>query len=73
MVRKGQMKIRKKGLYKDIELELVLIKKYPRYGLYQVYLLEKDKRIPIYQETYTRLQLKELRENDYFIKEEVFS
>lgn len=67
------MKIKKKGLIKDIELELVLIKKYPRYGLYQVYLLKNGKRIPIYKETYTRLQLKEIKENDYFIGEEVFS
>ena len=66
------MKLKKKVQYKEIELEMVLIKQYPRYGLYQIYLIENDKRIPIYQETYTKLQLKELKENDYFIVEEVF-
>ena len=67
------MKIRKTVQGQVVELELVKIKDYPRYGLYQVYKLENGKRIPLYQECYTHLQLKEIAKKGYCIDdEEVF-
>lgn len=67
------MKIKKKVQGQDVELELVKIKDYPRYGLYQIYKIVNGKRIPAYKECYTKLQLKELAEKDFCISdEEVF-
>lgn len=67
------MKIKKKVQGQDVELELVKIKDYPRYGLYQIYKIVNGKRIPVYKECYTKLQLKELAEKDFCISdEEVF-
>ena len=67
------MKIRKTVQGHVIELELVKIKDYPRYGLYQIYKLQNGKRIPVYQECYTKLQLRELAEKNFCISdEEVF-
>lgn len=66
------MKIRKTVQGQVVELELVKIKDYPRYGLYQVYKLENGKRIPIYQECYTYLQIKEIVKKGFVVDEEVF-
>lgn len=66
------MKIKKKVQGKEIELELVKIKDYPRYSLYQVYKLVNGKRIPLYQECYTKLQIEEIIKNKNIITEEVF-
>ncbi len=67
------MKIRKTVQGHVIELELVKIKNYPRYGLYQIYKLENGKRIPLYQECYTRLQIKDIVDKGYCVTdEEVF-
>lgn len=66
------MKIRKTVQGQLVELELVKIKDYSRYGLYQVYKLVNGKRIPLYQECYTKLQIKEIIRRGYWIGEEVF-
>ena len=67
------MKIKKKVQGQDVELELVKIKDYPRYSLYQVYKLVKGKRIAMYQECYTKLQIEEIIKNKNIITdEEVF-
>lgn len=66
------MKIKKRVQGHDIELELVKIKDYPRYSLYQVCKLVNGKRIPLYQECYTQLQIKEIIRRGYWIGEEVF-
>ncbi len=61
------MKIKKKVQGQDIELELVKIKDYSRYGLYQIYKLVNGKRIPLYQECYTKLQIEEIIKNKNII------
>lgn len=67
------MKIKKKVQGQDVELELVKIKDYPRYGLYQVYKLVNSKRIPLYKQCYTKLQIEEIIKNKNIITdEEVF-
>lgn len=52
------MKIRKIVQGQIVNLELVKIKDYSRYTLYQVYKLVNGNRIPIYKTTYTKLQIK---------------
>lgn len=66
------MKIKKRVQGHDIELEVVKIKDYPRYSLYQVYKIVNSKRIPLYKECYTQLQIKEIIRRGYCIDEEVF-
>lgn len=66
------MKIKKKVQGKEIELELVKIKDYPKYSLYQVYKLVNGKRIAMYQECYTDLQIEEIKAKGNRIDEEVF-
>lgn len=64
------MKIKKKVQGQDVELELVKIKDYPRYSLYQVYKLVNGKRIAMYQECYTKLQIEEIIKNKNIITDE---
>ena len=64
------MKIKKRVQGQVVELELVKIKDYPRYGLYQVYKLVNGKRIPLYQECYTKLQIEEIIKNKNIITDE---
>lgn len=72
------MKIRKIVQGQIVDLELVKIKDYSRYTLYQVYKLVNGNRIPIYKTTYTKLQMKELVKSnlglsiDNIFLEEVF-
>lgn len=66
------MKIKKMVQGHTIELELIKVKDYPRYGLYQVYKLINGKRIALYKTCYTKLQLMELAKKKYCISEEVF-
>lgn len=66
------MKIKKKVQGKEIGLELVKIKDYPRYSLYQVYKLVNGKRIGMYQESYTDLQIREIKAKGNRIDEEVY-
>lgn len=66
------MKIKKKVQGKYVDLELVKIKDYPRYSLYQVYKLVNGKRIAMYQECYTDLQIREIKSKGNRIDEEVF-
>ena len=67
-----KLKIKKKVQGQDIDLEIVKIKDYPRYSLYQVYKLVNGKRIPMYTECYTELQIQEIIKNKNLIAEEVF-
>jgi len=57
--------------------DLVLIKEYEYFGLYQVnrLMLINGEIVPIkcYRESYTPQQLAEIMKNQYFIREEVFS
>jgi hypothetical protein len=64
------MRIKKKVQGKWIDLELEIIKKYPRYTRYQVYKLVGNERIPAYTECYSNWQLVELAKNGYVISEE---
>lgn len=66
------MKIKKRVQGHDVDLELVKIKDYPRYTLYQVYKLVNGKRIKLYRECYTKLQIKEIIAKGNWITEEVF-
>lgn len=66
------MKIKKKVQGHIIDLEIIKIKDYPKYGLYQVYKLENSKRIPLYKTCYTNLQIIEIKKNQNVISEEVF-
>lgn len=66
------MKIKKKVQGQNIELELVKIKDYKNYNLYQVYKLVNGIRIPVYQECYTNLQIQEIINNKNILTEEVF-
>lgn len=66
------MKIKKKVQGQDVELELVKIKDYKNYNLYQVYKLVNGIRIPVYQECYTKLQIQEIINNKNILTEEVF-
>ena len=66
------MKFIKKVQGKEILMEILKIKNYGRYGLYQVYKIENNERIPLYQECYTKLDLKEIKSKGYRIEEEVF-
>lgn len=67
------MKIKKKVQGQDIDLELVKIKDYSRYSLYQVYKLVNGKRIPIYTQCYSKLQIQEIIRNKNLINEEAFN
>lgn len=64
------MEIKKKVQGHIINLEIIKIKDYPRYGLYQVYKLENSKRIPLYKTCYTNLQIIEIIKNQNIISEE---
>lgn len=66
------MKIKKKVQGQTVELELIKIKDYSKYSLYQVYKLVNGKHIALYKTCYTKLQLKELAKMNYYINEEVF-
>lgn len=58
----------KMSVYGDIvDLKIEKIKSYPRFTLYQVYKIEKNKKIPVYKTCYTELQLKEIRRKQNFI------
>ena len=46
----------------NIITEYEKIKDYGKYILYQVYLIQDNKRIPIYKECYNNMQLKELED-----------
>lgn len=62
-----------------IELGLELIKEYPRFNLYQVNRVVRDKKdkirgyVPFYNESFTSSQFQEIKNKNYLIKEEVFS
>lgn len=64
------MRIIKKVQGHDIKLEIEKIRDYPRYSLYQVYKIVEGKRIPVYQECYTELQLQEIVKKGYMINDE---
>ena len=64
------MRIKKYVQGKWIDLELIKIKKYPRYTLYQVYKLVGNERIPVYRECYSNWQLVQLAKNRYIVSEE---
>lgn len=55
-----------------VELELEEIKKYPRYSLYQVYKIVGDSKVPLYQECFTKLQIKTIILRNYKICEVAF-
>lgn len=62
----------KKVMGHDIKLEIELLQRYPNGGLYQVYKLKNGKRIPLYKESYTDLQIQNIVLNQYIVEEEVF-
>lgn len=64
------MRIKKRVQGKWIDLEFEIIKKYPRYTLYQVYKVNGDKRISLYTECFSNWQLVQLAKNRYVISEE---
>ena len=66
------MKIKKKVRGFKIELELVKIKDYSKYALYQVYKLINGKRITLYRECFTASQMSEIIVKGNWITEEVF-
>lgn len=66
------MKVVKKVLYKTLTLKLEKIKSYPRYTLYQVYMVNGKELTPLYRECFTILDLYEIAKNHFVIKEEEF-
>lgn len=67
------MRFKKKIKNGDIvELEIIKVKDCPRAGLYDVYKVKGDKTIYLYRETYTNLQLEDIKRRGYFIEEEPF-
>lgn len=50
-----------------VELELEEIKQYPRYTLYQVYKIDGDKKVPLYQETFTRWQIRRIEKHNNWL------
>lgn len=65
---KSKREIKNGRIISSVEIEL--IREYERYGLYQVYRVKDGKRVPIYKETYTEAQLKEIRDNNFIIDDE---
>lgn len=67
------MRVMKKIKNGDIiELELVKTKDYPGAGLYDVFKVRGDKKIYLYRESFTNLQLAKIRQRGYMIEEEPF-
>lgn len=66
------MRVKKKVQGVVIDLDIVLVKKYPRFGLYQIYKIDKGKQIPLYKECFTSEQINEIINKKYIITEEVF-
>ena len=66
------MKIIKRVQGDNIELEIVKIKEYPRYSLYDVYKNVNGKRKFLYKQCYTKLQLNEIKAKGFCIDEEIF-
>lgn len=64
------MKIKKKVQGHVIDLEIIEIKNYPQYDVYQVYKLENGKCTPLYKTCYTTLQIKKIIKNKNIITEE---
>ena len=64
------MKIRKIVQGRVVDLEIEKIKDYPSYGWYQVYKIIDGKRVPAYKETFTPLQLREIRAKGCCINED---
>lgn len=62
---------------KIITLDISPIKEYKNFTLYQISRIEKlgkqIKLVPLYKESYTPSQLQEIKDKNYFIREEVFS
>lgn len=63
------MRIRKLVYGHYIELDLVKVKDYPTYSLYNVYKIENNKRSLLYKQCYTELQIKEIIDKGFCIDE----
>lgn len=66
------MKIIKEIQGHKIAQEIIKIKDYPRYALYQVNKIENGKRIPLYKQCFTNLELQEIIRKGNYLTEEVF-
>lgn len=65
------MKIIRETQGQKIAQEIIKIKDYPRYALYQVNKIENGKRIPLYKQCFTNLELQEIIRKGNCINEEV--
>lgn len=65
------MVITKKVQGHDVKLELIKIKDYPNYSLYQVYKPVGNKRKPVYRTCLTDLQIQEIILNKNIVIEEI--
>ena len=63
------MKIRKRVYGHYITLDLVKVKDYSTYSLYNVYKIENNKRSLLYRQCYTELQIKEIIDKGFCIDE----
>ena len=63
------MKIKKLVYGHYIILDLVKVKDYPTYSLYNVYKIENNKRSLLYKQCYTELQIKEIIDKGFCIDE----
>lgn len=66
------MKIKKSIQGNIVTLELEKVCDYPRFTLYQIYKLEKDKRIPLYKECLTPFDIMRIIRRGYWVTEEAF-
>ena len=71
------MIIKKRILGHDVEFELVKLREYERYSTYQIYKIVRDrynvkKRIPMYRETFTDLQIREILDKGYWVPAEIY-
>lgn len=64
------MRIKKKVSGKWVDILMEKIKRYPRYTLYQCVNVTYGRYIPLYKETFTREQLKEIVKNKYVVTDD---
>ena len=65
------MIVHKKISTEIIKIELLKVKNYTNYDLYQVFKIENNIRIPLYKECYSNIQMREIVRNRNIIEDEV--
>ena len=66
------MIVHKKISTEIIKIELIKVKNYTNYDLYQIFKIENNICIPLYKECYSNVQMREIVRNRNIIEDEVF-